>query len=180
MDQEVKMESVAELKEEIFIKVENVCEPELETNESAVLEDPLNVSSYAQGQLSYIKSEIKTEISDVNENCSENVCFSVTEATWEPKENLDCEAFIAAFEKNSPFSKVIQVTNKPDLKEYKLPFNWKKQCKRRKSGKWDVYITHDSIGERFRSNVEINDFLSNHPEIKCDRELTNCKYTFNV
>ena len=67
------MESVPELKEEIFIKVENVCEPELETNESAVLEDPLNVSSYAQGQLSYIKSEIKTEISDVNEICSENV-----------------------------------------------------------------------------------------------------------
>jgi len=74
MDQEIKMESVAELKEEIFIKIENVCEPELETNESAVLEDPLNISSYAQGPFSYdIKSEIKTEISDVNENCSENV-----------------------------------------------------------------------------------------------------------
>ena len=68
------MESVAELKEEIFIKIENVCEPELETNESTVLEDPLNVSSYAQGPFSYdIKSEIKTEISDVNEICSENV-----------------------------------------------------------------------------------------------------------
>ena len=77
--------------------------------------------------------------------------------------------------------KVIQVTNKPDLKEYELPFNWKKQCKRRKSGKsWDVYVTHDSIGERFRSNVEINDFLSNHLEIKCNRELTNCKYTFKA
>ena len=68
------MELVAELKEEIFIKIENVGEPELETNESAVLEDPLNVSSYAQGPFSYdIKSEIKTEISDVNEICSENV-----------------------------------------------------------------------------------------------------------
>ena len=68
---------------------------------------------------------------------------------------------IASFEKNSHSSKVIQVTNKPDLKEYELPFNWKKQCKRRKSGKsWDVYVTHDSIGERFRSNVEINDFLN--------------------
>ena len=101
--------------------------------------------------------------------------------TWESKENLYCEAVIAAFEKNSPSSKVIQVTNKPDLKEYELPFNWKKQCKRRKSGKsWDVYVTHDSIGERFRSNVEINDFLSNHLEIKCNRELTNCKYTFKV
>ena len=106
--------------------------------------------------------------------------YSDKDSTWEPQKNLDCEAFIDAFEKNSLFSKVIQVTNNPDFKEYKLPFNWKKQCKRRKSGKWDVYITHDSIGERFRSNVEINDFLSNHLEIKCNREFTNCKYTFKV
>jgi hypothetical protein len=76
MDQEIKMESVAGLKEEIFIKIENFCEPKLETNESAVLEDPLNISSDAQGPFLFdIKSEIKTEISDVNENCSENVSW---------------------------------------------------------------------------------------------------------
>ena len=45
------------------IKIENVCEPELETNKSAVLEDPLNVSSYAQGPFLYdIKSEMPLQI----------------------------------------------------------------------------------------------------------------------
>ena len=61
-----------------FIKVENFYEPKLETNESALLEDPLNVSSDAQGPFSYeikaeIKAEIKSEINDVSENCFEIV-----------------------------------------------------------------------------------------------------------
>ena len=76
---------------------------------------------------------------------------------------------------------MIRVTNEPDLEEYELPFNWKKQCKRRKSGNtWDVYITHGSSGKRFRSNVAINDYLTNNPEVKCNLELTNCKYTYQV
>ena len=58
MDQEMKIEPAesncfAELEEETFIKVENVCKPKLETNEYALLE-----------------IEIKSEISNVNENCS--------------------------------------------------------------------------------------------------------------
>ena len=56
MDQEFRIESdcLTELKEEHFIKVENfpdVCEPKLESDESALPEDPLNVSSNAQGPL---------------------------------------------------------------------------------------------------------------------------------
>ena len=75
--------------------------------------------------------------------------------------------------------------DEPDLKEYKLPFNWMKQCKLRKAGRkgkkattyvWDVYVTHEPSGKRFRSNVEINDYLSNNPEIKCNRNVTVCKY----
>ena len=79
MDQEIKIESFAsdcfaELQDEHFIKIENFYEPKLETNESAHLEDPLNVSNDAQGPFSYeIKAEIKSEIDDVSENCSEIV-----------------------------------------------------------------------------------------------------------
>ena len=66
MDQKVKIEPVdsdclAEVKEETFVKVENypdVFEPKLERNESALLEDPLNVSSDAHGTFLYaIKAE---------------------------------------------------------------------------------------------------------------------------
>ena len=77
MDQKIKIESVdsdclAELKEETFVKVENypdVCVPKLETYESALLEDPLNISNDAQGLL--CKSEIKSEASDIDEYYSE-------------------------------------------------------------------------------------------------------------
>ena len=77
MDQKIKIESVdshclAEVKVETFVKVENdpdVCVPKLETYESALLEDPLNVSNDAQGLL--CKSEIKSETNDVDEYYSE-------------------------------------------------------------------------------------------------------------
>ena len=46
MDKEIKIEPAesncfAELQEDTFIKVENVCKPKLESNESALLENPL-------------------------------------------------------------------------------------------------------------------------------------------
>ena len=76
MDQEIKIEPVEsdclfELKKENFIKVENVFEQKSETNESAVLEDPLKVSSDAQGGFS-CENEIKSKISNVNQNCSKS------------------------------------------------------------------------------------------------------------
>ena len=81
MDQKIKIESfasdcLAEFQDQHFIKVENVYEPKLEPNVSALLEDPLNVLSDAQGPFSYeikaeIKTEIKTDLNDFSENCSE-------------------------------------------------------------------------------------------------------------
>ena len=90
MDQKIKIEPVetnclAEVKEEIFIKVENlsdVLEPKLERNESAFLEDPLNVSNDAKELFSYeIKTEIKSETSDVSEFCSEFVIKTEQDST---------------------------------------------------------------------------------------------------
>ena len=75
MDQKIKIESFeSDCLDEHSIKVESFYEPKLEIDESALLEDPLNVSSNAQGPFSYeIKTEIKSEINDVCENCSEIV-----------------------------------------------------------------------------------------------------------
>ena len=109
------MESVAELKEEIFIKIENVCEPELETHESAVLEDPLNVSSYAQRTFSYdVKSEIKTEKSDVNENCSEN--FSSLKSSFQ----IPVSTIQSPFEKELSSNNNAEDAEIPDYEKKRL------------------------------------------------------------
>ena len=90
MDQKVKIEPVdsdclAEVKEETFVKVENypdVFEPKLERNESALLEDPLNVSSDTQGPFSYeIKAEINTEINQILNLFKSQYKYDVTKST---------------------------------------------------------------------------------------------------
>jgi len=61
-----------------------------------------------------------------------------------------------------------------EFKEY-LPHDWIKEVyRRKKGGKYDTYIIHIPSGKRFRSNVEIDKFLSKNPDIACDRDLTSC------
>ena len=61
-----------------------------------------------------------------------------------------------------------------EFKEY-LPHDWIKEVyRRKKGGKYDTYIIHIPTGKRFRSNVEIDKFLSKNPDIACDRNLTSC------
>ena len=93
MDQEIKIESVesdclAELKKETFIKVEKNCEPNLETNESALLKDPLNVST----GLFSCENEIKSEISNAIKNCSKiDICLPIKEKIPEKTAELTCK-----------------------------------------------------------------------------------------
>ena len=59
--------------------------------------------------------------------------------------------------------------------EYQLPHGWKKVVQRRrkynKKG-WDIYIfTPD--GKKLRSNCEIEQFVKDHPDVKCDMEVAN-------
>ena len=63
---------------------------------------------------------------------------------------------------------------KVDFREYDLPHDWKKQCRLRKDGRWDVSLINPA-GKRLRSTVELNTFLAENPEVKCDREVTDCK-----
>ena len=45
----------------------------------------------------------------------------------------------------------------------------------RKDGRtWDVSLISPT-GKRLRSNVELNTFLAKNPEVRCDREVTDCK-----
>ena len=65
-----------------------------------------------------------------------------------------------------------------DYKECKLPYGWKKIGQRRMTGeRWDFYVFAPN-GQKFRSNVEIKKYLENHPNVKCDMEVTKISSTF--
>ena len=67
---------------------------------------------------------------------------------------------------------------KDDYKEFQLPYKWKKTGQRRKYGdRWDFYVFAPN-GQKFRSNVEIKRYLENHPDVKCDFEVTKISQTF--
>ena len=67
---------------------------------------------------------------------------------------------------------------KEDYKEFQLPYGWKKTGQRRKDGEcWDFYLFAPN-GQKFRSNVEIKKYLENHPNVKCDMEVTKISSTF--
>ena len=66
-----------------------------------------------------------------------------------------------------------------DFREISLPYGWKKVGqKRRRSSRssngenWDFHLISPS-GKRFRSSVEVKNYLDKNPEIKCDRTVTN-------
>ena len=59
-----------------------------------------------------------------------------------------------------------------DYKEFQLPYGWKKIGQRRLTGnRWDFYVFAPN-GQKFRSNVEIKKYLVNHPDVKCNLEVT--------
>ena len=193
------MESVAELKEEIFIKIENVCEPELETHESAVLEDPLNVSSYAQRTFSYdVKSEIKTEKSDVNENCSENfssmkssfqIPVSTIQSSFETdfsSKNDGEDAEIPDYEKK----RLANIAEKKDLFEEKLmnakfavrakPFKCSKclsefmkkaELKRHQCIKCDLCTKYFKTGQSFYVHNRMSQSYINHDKVEHEGQI---------
>ena len=62
-----------------------------------------------------------------------------------------------------------------DYQEYELPHGWKKIGKRKKSI-WKFYVVSPK-GNKFRSNIELEEYLNSNPVIKCDRTLMNIDST---
>ena len=76
--------------------------------------------------------------------------------------------------KNVTLSKICD-----DIVEYSLPYGWKKVCQKRKRSdrttdayRWDVSIIHPD-GKNFRSTFEVERYLDENPDEKCDRSVTN-------
>ena len=77
---------------------------------------------------------------------------------------------------------LVKKTEKEDYKEFKLPYGWKKVGKRRREKdqrsncNWDCYVFSPG-GQKFRSNVEIKNYLGKNPRVKCDLQVTSCSKT---
>ena len=77
---------------------------------------------------------------------------------------------------------LVKKTEKEDYKEFKLPYGWKKvgKCRREKDPSlncnWDFYVFSPD-GQKFRSNVEIKNYLEKNPRVKCDLQVTSCSKT---
>ena len=70
-------------------------------------------------------------------------------------------------------SREILVNATNNTREYKLPYDWSKKLTRRRTGKetgrWDVYI-YSPEKKKFRSNLEIQTYIRDHPEVEYDPE----------
>ena len=84
------------------------------------------------------------------------------------------------FEEPGSETKVNLWKETEDYKEFSLPYGWKKEGHRRKGSTstklWDFYVFSPE-GRKFRSTNEINKYLDNNPEIKCDRNVTNTHFS---
>ena len=66
-----------------------------------------------------------------------------------------------------------------DIVEYSLPYGWKKVCHKRKridkttdAYRWDVSLIHPN-GKKFRSTIEVERYLGENPDEKCEPSVTN-------
>ena len=77
---------------------------------------------------------------------------------------------------------LVKKTEKEDYKEFKLPYGWKKvgKCRKQKDPSlncnWDFYV-YSPDRQKFRSNVEIKNYLEKNPRVKCDLQVTSCSKT---
>ena len=79
-------------------------------------------------------------------------------------------------EKTYEMDKVTLLKRTPNYVEFTLPHGWKKfGHKRQNSDHWDFYL-FSSDNKKFRSYPEVERYLKNNPNVKCDLSVTNTKW----
>jgi hypothetical protein len=79
-------------------------------------------------------------------------------------------------EKTNDMDKVTLLKRTPNYVEFQLPHGWKKfGHKRQTSDHWDFYL-FSSDNQKFRSYPEVERYLENNPNVKCDLSVTNTKW----
>ena len=79
-------------------------------------------------------------------------------------------------EKTCELDKVKLIKRSPNYVEFKLPHGWQKiGHKRQNSDHWDFYL-FSLDNKKFRSYPEVERYLKNNPNVKCDLSVTNTKW----
>ena len=79
-------------------------------------------------------------------------------------------------EKTCEMDKVTLLKRTPNYVEYTLPHGWKKfGHKRQNTDHWDFYL-FSSDDKKFRCYPEVERYLENNPNVKCDLSVTNTKW----
>ena len=78
-------------------------------------------------------------------------------------------------EKTYEMDKVKLLRRTPNYVEFTLPHGWKKFGHKREGlDRWDFHLVN-SDNKKFRSYPEVERYLKNNPNEKCDRSVTNTK-----
>ena len=103
-----------------------------------------------------------------------------SEASFTYKCILPEKAIVNIGQNDSGDGKIMLIQEKDGYREYSLPFGWQKIGRRRLNQKdWDFYIISPE-GKKFRSTIGVHKYLDMHPEIKCDRNVTNTQLHENA
>ena len=125
----------------------------------------------------FLKASGKEDFADSAKNFnSSNTATNIDHpSNLENISNIKCIATKASNKHHDSIHQITEII-------YPLPYGWKKHCRKRRnnaSKDWNVYVISPD-GKLFRSCIEIDEYLSENPKVKCDKTVANTDQPSNL